>query len=197
MYAKEFFGSKEFQQLKLDILNEYELKNIKDYIHVQKQVIRKLKSDNFFRQNDGGLIVKNNASGMIIEITPDGIKETLGEGSRFEKLGGGLKISKIATLRNLPDILENGDLVEDNVKNIHNKKSSVKYAYVQGATDLNGKRVKINVSVRKSPQKNKFWIHQVYIKSDDAETPAGENYSKTGYKQFSTSSDKTISQNDL
>ena len=111
MYAKEFFRSKEFQQLKSDILNECEIKNIKDYIHVQKQVISMLKGDNFFRQNDGGLIVKNNDSGMIIEITPDGIKETLGKGMRFEKLGDGLKISKIATVKNLPDILENGDLL--------------------------------------------------------------------------------------
>lgn len=61
-----------------------------------------------------------------------------------------------------PDIIENGTLTFDNEKNYHNDNSNVKYAYIEGRTILNGKPDTIFITVRKSLQKNKFRVHNIY-----------------------------------
>lgn len=46
-----------------------------DYIAVQKEVLRVLKDEKFFDDN----IVVHKDSGMVIKVTPKGIKETFGK----------------------------------------------------------------------------------------------------------------------
>jgi hypothetical protein len=70
----------------LDINIEEEVKSfnvedkLNDYIAVQKQVIPILEKENFYG------CVKNDATGMEIDIGKKGIKETLGSGNRFHTL---------------------------------------------------------------------------------------------------------------
>lgn len=54
---------------------------------------------------------------MIIEITKKGIKETLGSEKRFQNLPRKLKELKIATIRSLPELIRNANLIRDNVLN--------------------------------------------------------------------------------
>ena len=63
----------------------------------------------------------------------------------------------------------------------HNPNSYVQYAYIEDHTQVNGKSYQVKIAVRKSLQKNKFWVHQIYVdKKSTNDRPAGENFSKTG-----------------
>ena len=65
-----------------------------DYVGVQKEVLRVLRKEGFFNDNE----VINKRTGMHIKINTKGIKETLGTGKRFQALPKILKQYKIATL---------------------------------------------------------------------------------------------------
>ena len=79
-----------------------------DYIGLQKIIISTLEEEGFFRE------VVNEETGMIIEITKKGIKETLGSEKRFQNLPRKLKELKIATIRSLPELICNANLIENN-----------------------------------------------------------------------------------
>ena len=81
-----------------------------DYIGLQKTIIPILE-EGFFRE------VINEETRMIIEITKKGIKETLGSEKRFQNLPRKLKELKIATIRSLPELIRNANLIGDNVLN--------------------------------------------------------------------------------
>ena len=128
---------------------------LNDYIAVQKQVIPILENENFYG------CVKNNATGMEIDIGKKGIKETLGNGKRFQKLPRKFKELKIATLRSLPNMLENALLKEDNVQNKHGNGSE--YMYFEVNIEIQQEIYNVRFDVKKTPQKNKFWIHGIHI----------------------------------
>lgn len=64
-----------------------------DYVGVQKEVLKALRSVNYFENGE----VTNKATGMDIKINAKGIKETLGSGNRFQALPKRMKQYKIAT----------------------------------------------------------------------------------------------------
>ena len=142
-----------------DIEQSFNIKAINNYVGVQKAVIETLTNEGFF---DGDRnIVTNRASGMMVEITKDGIRETLGPGKRFETLPRVLKDLKLSTLRSLPEIIASAELDTDSVSDIHNQNSDLKYAYLKSDATVDGTRYEVTVTVRKSRQKNKFWVHEV------------------------------------
>ena len=99
---------------------------------------------------------------MVVEITKDGIKETLGKGNRFETLPRQLKELKLSTIRELPSLIERSKLDDDRVPNYHNADSVLKYAYFSSdITVEKGTPCTVTITVRKSPQKNKFWLHEI------------------------------------
>ncbi len=130
-------------------------KKLNDYIGVQKAVLPKLEQQGFFRE------IVNEETGMIIEITKKGIKETLGSGKRFQSLPKVLKELKIATLRSLPEMIRGAYLVRDGVKNSHG--NSPTYAYFVVEVDINGISFEVRINVQKTSAKNKFWLHIVDI----------------------------------
>lgn len=128
-----------------------------DYIGMQKGVVSALRAEGFFDKN----VVTNEETGMQIAITAKGIKETLGSGNRFQTLPRDLKRLKVATIRALPEIIEKGRLIEDNVGNIHGNEPL--FAYFVTPIKIQGEEVDVKVSVKKSTEANKFWIHNVII----------------------------------
>lgn len=128
-----------------------------DYIGMQKGVVSTLREEGFFDNN----VVTNEETGMQIAITTKGIKETLGSGNRFQTLPRELKRLKVATIRALPEIIEKGRLKEDNVGNIHGNEPL--FAYFITPIRIQGEEVDVKVSVKKSTEANKFWIHNVII----------------------------------
>ena len=161
----------------------FHVENVKDYVHVQRKVLETLESEGFFTDEGGkSKTVTNAESGMVIEITPKGIKETFGNGKRFETLGSDLKRLKFLTMREVPDIIKNGTVLSAGNKNTHTGKSSVTYAYIQGDVQLGDETVTVRAAIRQSPQKNRFWIHQMYaLDKKDAGSPFGANALKRVY----------------
>lgn len=58
-----------------------------DYIAVQKEVLKVLRAEEFFNNN----VITNEESGMQITISPKDIRETLGNGNKFQRLPKDLK----------------------------------------------------------------------------------------------------------
>ncbi len=163
-----------------------------DYVQVQRQVFDTLEKEGFF--NDEGSrsrTVTNSDSSMQVEINKKGIKETFNHGNygKFSREYRGLKL---ATVRMLPQIIENGKLISDNVGNYHNADSSVKFAYIEADVQVDGRSMSVKIDIKKSPQKNKFWVHSIDIKEKVDEVPSDTSrVLKRGYSL--TNSTKSIS----
>lgn len=155
------------------IESSFSLQKVNDYVHVQKQVVDTLSKEGFFDNGKNRIIVSG--TGMVVEITKDGIRETLGSGMRYQKLPRNLKTLKLATIRNLPSLIRNSQLVEDDVKNRHSNNSSVKYAYLETSAEIDGVEYPVSITVRKSPQKNKFWIHEVRVNEKEQSLSSGSD----------------------
>lgn len=126
-----------------------------DYVGLQKTILPILEQEDFFRE------VINEETGMVIEITKKGIKETLGSGRRFQKLTRKLKELKIAIIRKLPELIRKAHLSQDDVINFHGEAS--RYAYFVLEAKINGLSVRIRIDVKKTSAKNKFWLHMIDI----------------------------------
>ena len=174
-----------------DVIKKFEIENINDYVHVQKQVLSTLNAENFFDDEGGkSKTVINKDSGMVIVINKKGIKETFNNKNYFNYS----RNLKLASIRKIPELIENGKLILDDEKNYHRNNSSIKYAYIVCETKINGKNANIKITVRKSPQNNKFWVHHIYIEKGTERTSAGTSKSsKTAFIPFGATN--SISEN--
>ena len=157
------------------IVKSFGIEKLGDYIHVQRQVFNTLLAENFFTDTENRRRVDvNKESGMIIETNKSGIDETFNL-KNFSRIGKNKKITKLATIRRLPEIIENGTIVEDNVPNEHDNGDNKKFVYIEYTCDVDGKNVTIRLDIKKSPQKNKFWVHRVWEKENVSNFPASTN----------------------
>lgn len=127
-----------------------------DYIGVQKEVLRVLREKKWFENND----VINKGTNLQIRIVSKGIRETLGNGNRFQTLPKKLKEYKVATLRYLPELIKTGIVIEINAPNSHDK-DGYKYAYIRNDILMDGELVGVRISIKKKVGSNHFWIHNV------------------------------------
>ena len=180
------------------MIKKFEIENINDYVHVQKQVLSTLNAENFFDDEGGkSKTVINKDSGMVIVINKKGIKETFNNKNYFN-YSRNLKLAKLASIRKIPELIENGKLILDDEKNYHRNNSSIKYAYIVCETKINGKNANIKITVRKSPQNNKFWVHHIYIEKGTERTSAGTSKSsKTAFIPFGATNSISQSENNV
>ena len=156
-------------------IKSFGIEKLGDYIHVQKQVLNTLVAENFFTDNENRRRVDiNKASGMVIETNKSGIDETFNL-KNFARIGKNKKVTKLATIRRLPEIIENGTIVDDNVPNQYGDNNNKKFAYIEHTFDVDGQDVTIRIDIKKSPQKNKFWVHRVWEKENVSNFPASTN----------------------
>jgi len=127
-----------------------------DYVGVQKEVLKVLREEKFFEENE----VINKESGMAIRITSKGIRETIGNGNRFQTLPKKLKMYKIATLRYLMELISDGFMIEIDAPNSHDS-SGYNYAYIGNEILIDGNLVGIRISIKKKIDSNHFWIHNI------------------------------------
>ncbi len=163
-----------------NIKKVFGIKNINDYVGVQKAVVSTLENNGFFSNENN--IITNAESGMRVEITKRGIRETLGNGNRFQTLPRTLKGLKLMSIPNLPAIIQKANLISDDQANYHSDTSGVKYAYLSTDVTLDyggkSKEYTVNVVVRKSQQKNMFWMHEVQItEKEHGLSPSGDEMS--------------------
>ena len=127
-----------------------------DYIAVQKEVLRVLKDEKFFDDN----IVVHKDSGMVIKVTPRGIRETFGNGKRFNTLPKFLKKMKVATILHIKTLLINGNIIADNVLNYH-ATSSATFAYIVTNVYIDNVLYPIRITIKKKVNSNIFYIHHI------------------------------------
>ncbi len=161
-----------------NIWSTFGIKAINDYVGVQKAVLNTLEKEGYF--SNGNNFVVNQDSGMEIEITKKGIKETLGKGKRFKNLPRELKELKLETIRSLPNLIQNATLKEDNVPNYHNSKSSVTFAYLTKDVDFRSEQgdntYEVTIVVKQSEEKNKFWIHEIRATKNEQALSLSEDF---------------------
>lgn len=176
-----------------NLLKGFGITSPKDYIHVQRQVFSTLVNEGFFTDTENRRRADvNEESGMVVETNKSGIDETFND-DNYGKRGKRIKYAKLATVRMLPEIIRNGHLVDDNVKNIH-KGKSVRYAYIEHNVVMDGIPMTVKVDVRKSKDKNKMWVHSIYAeKNISGQGITSENGEVTPY-QTADSGDR-IAQN--
>ena len=127
-----------------------------DYIGLQKEVLTVLRNEKYFERKE----VINAESKMLIKINAKGIRETLGNGNRFQTLPKKFKVYKIATIRHLPEIIRTGHMIEADVENSHSE-NGYHYAYINNIVKIDGEEFGVRVAIRKKIASNQFWIHNI------------------------------------
>lgn len=135
-----------------------------DYIAVQKEVLRVLREEGFFDNN----IVLNAETGMKITISPKDIRETLGNGNKFQRLPRNLKEYKIVTIGNIKEIIAESKLLACNVENIHLDQADT-FAYFRDKVFIDDREVTVRISVKQKTGSNHFHIHHIYINENSPE----------------------------
>lgn len=129
-----------------------------------------------WEQNIDEDIYNNLSNQVFIEINKRSIKETFNF-DNYKIFGKKLKRLKLATIRDITEVIKNGKIIIDNVDNKHNDNSSVKYAYIEGFVKVDSIPIKIKLSIRKSNRKNIFWVHNIQLENGTGNKPGGINNS--------------------
>lgn len=155
-------------ETKEKVLNAYDIVNLNDSIEVQRKVFSALQKNGFFTDEARTRRIDvNEETGMEIETNKSGINETFSY-KNFVVNSNETKIIKLATITSLPSIIQKGKIIENDVPHAKNTNSSATYAYLLGSVYIDNIPIDVKVTVRKSPRKNKFWVHHIYIKNDTA-----------------------------
>ena len=158
------------------MLNSFGIKKLDDSVHIQRQVLATLLDEGFFADSEARSRTDiNEESGLVIETNKSGIDETFGF-NNFIRLGKFKKIAKLATIRELPNIIKHGHIVADDVANKYDSADkNKKFAYIEHSTEVDGKEIVVKLAIKKSPQKNKFWVHSIYTIENVSDSPASTN----------------------
>lgn len=151
-----------------------------DYIGAQKEIISKLKDDQYFECSE----IINRETGMRIRISPKGIKETIGKGNRFQHLPKRVKMQKVATIRKLPVLIEEGYLIEDEVPNYY-VSTGERFAYLNSKIVIDDEIHDVRIAVKKKVESNHFYIHHIDTKkSSELLSPSQEtdNYETQNFE---------------
>lgn len=164
-------------------LNSFGMDNLGDFEQAQERVYNTLLKEGFFTEtNPISRKDTNYESGMVVETNKSGLDETFCF-ENYAVVGRFKKIVKLATIRELPNAIKYGKLIGDNVPNQYDKRKGTKYAYLVYDTNIDGVGVTIKTTIRKSAQKNKFWVHSLQATKNVSGAPADTNNGvKTGYK---------------
>ena len=167
------YSGREFSEdFTSETLDGFGIEKLGDYIHVQRQVFNTLLNEGFFTDSEKrGRTDVNEESGMEVEINKSGIFETFSL-NNYGRLGKFKKIAKLATIRSLPDAIKHGHIITDDAENIHNDGDNKKFAYIEYPTIVDGKDIVLKIAIKKSPQKNKFWVHSIYTTENVSDSPA-------------------------
>lgn len=176
-----------------ETLDSFGITKFGDYIHVQRQVLSTLLNEGFFTDPvNRRRIDTNEESGMVIETNKSGIDETF-DLLNFGRTGISRKIAKLATIRMLPEIIKYGKVEVDNVNYQYGYSKTTRFAYISHEVEIDGVKITLRLDIKKSPQKNKFWVHHVELIENVSNSPTStETGAEVG--QTIADTDKIISQ---
>jgi len=163
------------------VLNSFGIEHLGDYRQVQERTFATLQSEGFFTDVDlRSRIDTNEESGMVIETNKSGIDETFCL-ENYARTGRFKKVVKLSTLREIPNAIRYGKVVESNAPNEHDNKRGTRFAYITYDTQVDGVDITIKLTIKKSMQKNKFWVHSFDAIRNASGSPADPNNGvKTG-----------------
>lgn len=170
-----------------NMLNDFGITNPGDYQQVQKRVMSTLVSDGFFTDEEmRNRTDVNKESGIVIETNKSGIDETF-DLQNYARVGRWKKFAKLATIRRLPEIIRDGHVVTKNAPNMYGGTArNKKFAYIEHTLVEGGKEITISLDIKKSPQKNKFWVHKAIDIKSVSDSPAS---TETGTEAGQTTAD--------
>lgn len=170
--------------------NDVRLNNVS---YTQTKVKNKLISDNFFSKNNRNIVV-NADSNIIVEISPDGIDETLSYGKRYYKTPRFIKEAKIATIRSLPELIKYAEVKELNQINYHGK--SARFLVLEHPARVDGKLYNVEIKIKKTT-KNKFYIHNLTLikETDTPDAEVADKSTSTAIMSSNQSLTQNVSQN--
>ncbi len=144
-------------------MDGFGIQNLGDYVHVQRQVFDTLLREDFFTDREKRSRTDiNEETGMVIETNKSSISETFNQ-SNYGRLGKAKKLAKLDTVRMLPQIIKKGKLLRDNVPNQYRNSANKTFAYITYELNINGTPVTVKLDIKKSPSKNKLWVHSILM----------------------------------
>lgn len=164
------------------LLDGFGITNPGDYQQVQKRVMSTLVSEGFFtNQEERSRTDVNDESGLHIVTNKSGIDETFNE-HNYRNIGRWRKFAKLATIRRLPEIIRDGHVVMNDAPNMYvGPETNKTFAYIEHTLEEAGKRITVKLDIKKSPQKNKFWVHKaIDIKSVSGFPASTDNGTEAG-----------------
>lgn len=142
--------------------------DINDYIQVQKAVNKTFRQNGFFNSSNGKSRTDvNDETGMVVETNRSGINETFSY-ENFYRNSKQLKLLKLFAVEKIPEVIKRGKVIADNVLNYHGN-YDIKFAYIQGSVDVNEIPIELKLTIKKSREGNKFWVHTVEQKMTPTE----------------------------
>lgn len=181
--SNSVFTEEEMLNIRKNVVNHFNLKGINGFEQVQKGVLNTLRANGFFDNNgEKKVIVKEN--GMEVTINYGSIKETFGKGNKYESIPATFKILKLATIEQIPNIIESANVIAENEENKHNNGKNKTFTYLRGTATIEGKYVPVRITLKISKEKNKFWVHHIDVtkNADDIFRLGAENASPTNSK---------------
>ncbi len=110
-------------------------------------------------------------------------------------MGRWKKLAKLATIRRLPEAIRYGHVVNADVPNMHSDNAiNKRFAYIDYTFEEDGKIITVQLDIKKSPHKNKFWVHKVLEIENVSDSPASTD-TGTEAGQKITADNGIISQN--
>ena len=177
------FTEEEMLKIRADVVKHFNLKGINGFEQVQRGVLNTLKANGFFESNgERKVVIREN--GMEVTINRGSIEETFGSGSKYESIPATFKILKLATIEQIPNIIENSSVVVEKEKNKYNNGKNKAFTHLNGTATIEGKSVSVRVTLKISKEKNKFWVHYVDVikNTDDIFGLVAKNASPTDTK---------------
>ena len=191
--SNSVFTEEEMLNIRKDVVKHFNIKGINGFEQVQKGVLNTLRANGFFENNgERKIVIKEN--GMEVTINRGRIKETFGSGNKYESIPAAFKILKLATIEQIPSIIESANVIAENEKNIHNNGENKTFTYLSGTATIEGKSVPVRITLKISKEKNKFWVHHVEVtkNADDIFQLGAKNASPTNSKL--SSAEESITQ---
>lgn len=193
--SNSVFTEEEMLNIRKNVVSRFNLKGINGFAQVQRNVLNTLRANGFFESNgERKVVIKEN--GMVVTINRGSIEETFGSGNKYESIPATFKILKLATIEQIPNIIENATVVDENKTNKYRDGKNKAFTYLSGTATVEGKSIPVRVTLKISKEKNKFWVHYVDVikNADDIFGLGANNASPTDSKL--SSAENSVTQNE-
>lgn len=146
------------------VLEDYGITDIYSSSNVVNGIVGKIKNT-FLSTADNVRPITNEETGLAIEVWKSGIDETFRKGKYYPALSEEMKIAKIASVEQLPELIRTGTVRSPEKGNFKNPASRTSFIYLQNEMQIDGKEYLVTLDIKKlSDDSNRFYIHNIKIK---------------------------------